>query len=368
MWKGRPQLHLADVLHPGVLPHFRDGRADRRDAGGRSLQLQAHDTHFVVAHLHYVLIGGFVFPLLAAGAYWMPQITQQKKGRARIKGLGEAAFATILIGFHGNVLRDAPDRAAGHARRVDVYTGESRWVWLNPHVVIFGFVMAIGFALFALDLILQTTLGQRARRNIWGRADARLGDAASCARLQFRLAAKPSPRGMPAPPPRSCRWRAARGCCPARPGPARAARHKCRQARGSIIGILPGNTALPLVLSASIGSFVLLMLGPGSTGSRRCRLWSSRPLIWVWQRGSGAAITDRGRSPSRRGGVGGSTAAPPHPGLERVVAFLIADGNVLRVGGCSAWASCMGSHRTGPPLRAQADGPAGGGSGGRGRR
>lgn len=33
---------------------------------------QAHDTHFVVANLHYLLIGGFVFPLLAAAYYWLP--------------------------------------------------------------------------------------------------------------------------------------------------------------------------------------------------------------------------------------------------------------------------------------------------------
>lgn len=36
---------------------------------------QAHDTHFVVAHLHYVLVGGFVFPMLAAAYYWLPQVT-----------------------------------------------------------------------------------------------------------------------------------------------------------------------------------------------------------------------------------------------------------------------------------------------------
>src|SRR5690606_34070129 len=57
---------------------------------------QAHDTHFVVAHLHYVLVGGFVFPMLAAVYYWLPHIT----GRQPVQHLSSAAFWMIFIGFN----------------------------------------------------------------------------------------------------------------------------------------------------------------------------------------------------------------------------------------------------------------------------
>ena len=57
---------------------------------------QAHDTHFVVAHLHYVLIGGMVMPLFAAIYMWTPMISR----RALSERLGRWAFWLIFTGFH----------------------------------------------------------------------------------------------------------------------------------------------------------------------------------------------------------------------------------------------------------------------------
>ena len=57
---------------------------------------QVHDTHFVVAHLHYVLVGGFVFPMMAAAYYWLPHIT----GRQPVQHLSKPAFWLVFIGFN----------------------------------------------------------------------------------------------------------------------------------------------------------------------------------------------------------------------------------------------------------------------------
>ena len=58
--------------------------------------LQVHDTYFVVAHLHYVLIGGAVFPLFGAFYYWFPKIT----GRMLSERLGRWNFWLFFIGFN----------------------------------------------------------------------------------------------------------------------------------------------------------------------------------------------------------------------------------------------------------------------------
>ena len=75
------------------------------------LDLQVHDTYFVVAHLHYVLIGGAVFPLFGAFYYWFPKFT----GRMLSERLGPLELLAVLRRLQPHVLPDAPARPARHA-------------------------------------------------------------------------------------------------------------------------------------------------------------------------------------------------------------------------------------------------------------
>lgn len=124
---------------------------------------QAHDTYFVVAHLHYVLVGGFVFPMLAALYYWLPHFT----GRHSVYQLSIPAFWLILIGFNLTFFLMHLTGLMGMPRRISTYPSNWGWDWLNLLSSIGGFLMTMGFALVLLDIILQFRFGRRGARNPW---------------------------------------------------------------------------------------------------------------------------------------------------------------------------------------------------------
>ena len=110
---------------------------------------QAHDTYFVVAHFHYVLIGGMVLPLFAAFYYWMPAIT----GRRLSERLGKYAFWLMFIGFNAAFLPMHLTGLRGMPRRIYTYGDDLGWNWLNLNTTVFSFVFAVGVLLVVYDFI-----------------------------------------------------------------------------------------------------------------------------------------------------------------------------------------------------------------------
>lgn len=280
MWKGHPQLHLPMYHILGFFLTFVMGGLTGVMLAIVPFNWQAHDTAFVTAHLHYVLIGGFVFPMMAAASYWAPLIS----GRQRVKGLGEAAFWVILIGFHGTFFIMHLTGLLGMPRRIDVYPDNPEWIWLNLTSSIFSFVLTIGFAMFALDIILQLILGKRERRDPWSAPS--LEWAMPLPSPSYNFASLPTARYLDRDA-RKTVLHLARGEG-ALAGAPRERRELLVTSIGTAIpdhvAILPGNTALPLVLSASIGVFVLLMLA-GLYSLAAAALAPVAILIWYWARG-----------------------------------------------------------------------------------
>ncbi|MCC5988924.1 MAG: cytochrome c oxidase subunit I [Pararhodobacter sp.] len=281
MWQGRPELHLPMYHVLGFFLTFVMGGLTGVMLALVPFNWQAHDTAFVTAHLHYVLIGGFVFPIMAAATYWMPQIT----GRARIRGVGEAAFWIILIGFHGTFFVMHLTGLLGMPRRIDIYPDNPEWIWLNLTSSIFSFVMTIGFALFALDLFLQATLGKRSARNPWQAPT--LDWALALPAPAYNFASLPGPRLLTGEPARPALLPLARGEG-VLPGAPRGRREflvtSIGAARPDHVAVLPGNTALPLWLAGAIALFVLLMLS-GHYIWTLPALTLVAALIWRWGRG-----------------------------------------------------------------------------------
>ncbi|MBW3613242.1 MAG: cbb3-type cytochrome c oxidase subunit I, partial [Chloroflexi bacterium] len=100
--------------------------------------LQAHDTYFVVAHFHYVLVGGVVFPVFAALFYWFPKAT----GRCLSERLGRWFFWLFFIGFNLTFLPQHQLGLLGMRRRVYTYESEP-WMHLLNLVSSLGQVLMI---------------------------------------------------------------------------------------------------------------------------------------------------------------------------------------------------------------------------------
>ncbi|MBB1490925.1 cytochrome c oxidase subunit I [Paracoccus sp. MC1854] len=124
---------------------------------------QVHDTAFVTAHLHYVLIGSLVFGSLAGLYYWLPHLT----GRMSVHSLSIPAFWLIFLGFNGTFLLMHLTGLLGMPRRVHSYFWDDGWATLNLISSVGGFIQAMGFGLVALDVILTRRHGPRFRRDPW---------------------------------------------------------------------------------------------------------------------------------------------------------------------------------------------------------
>ena len=109
---------------------------------------QAHDTHFVVAHLHYVLIGGMVMPLFAAIYMWTPMISR----RALSERLGRWAFWLIFTGFHVTFLPMHVTGMAGMPRRAFTYQSYAWLDALNLVSTLGALLIGVGVCVFLFDL------------------------------------------------------------------------------------------------------------------------------------------------------------------------------------------------------------------------
>jgi len=109
---------------------------------------QVHDTYFVVAHFHYVLIGGMVLPLLAALYYWMPYVSR----RPLSERLGRWVFGLVFAGVNIAFFPMHITGLAGMPRRVYTYPGGLGWDLLNLVSTAGAYLVAAGVLLLLVDI------------------------------------------------------------------------------------------------------------------------------------------------------------------------------------------------------------------------
>jgi heme/copper-type cytochrome/quinol oxidase subunit 1 len=124
---------------------------------------QLTDTYFVVAHLHYVLIGINLFPVVGAGYFWFPKMS----GRMLDERLGRWNFWTMFLGFNLAFLPMHLTGLFGMPRRVYTYAEGMGWDTLNLITSIGSFVFAIGVLLFFINVAKSWKGGAIAGANPW---------------------------------------------------------------------------------------------------------------------------------------------------------------------------------------------------------
>ncbi len=124
---------------------------------------QAHDTYFVVAHLHYVLIGGMLFPVLAGVYYYYPFVT----AKLLSERLGRIAFWLMFVGFNVAFLPMHFTGLRGMPRRVYTYQEGLGWDWLNLVSTVGAFTLAAGVAVIVFDVLRPKGKQPYSPRNPW---------------------------------------------------------------------------------------------------------------------------------------------------------------------------------------------------------
>ncbi len=161
---GRAKLAAPMLFVLGFLAIFVIGGLTGVMVAAVPFDWQAHDTYFIVAHLHYVLFGGMVFPLFAAFYYWTPFVSR----RPLSERTGRWVFGLLFVGFNLAFFPMHVTGLAGMPRRVYTYAEGLGWGNLNFASTAGAFLIAAGVLAFLVDVARNLRLSIAANAgNVW---------------------------------------------------------------------------------------------------------------------------------------------------------------------------------------------------------
>jgi cytochrome c oxidase subunit I+III len=279
LWRGRVRLDTQTLFVLGFLFTFVFGGLTGVMVAVLPFDWQVHDTYFIVAHLHYVLIGGVVFPLFAALYHWLPLAN----GHRLDERVGRWVFGLVFGGFH---LAFFPMHIAGllgMPRRVYTYAAGLGWEWPNLLSSAGAVVIAAGVGLLLVDTVRTLRRPPRDHGNPWNAATLEWIPSDNYATRSIPQVTSRNPLwqqpGLADEVQRGQHWL---------PGTATGGREtlvtSARRAELSHLILLPGPSWLPLVAAFGTAAFFLLLTVKW--------LWTAHAfglvavgctIAWLWQ-------------------------------------------------------------------------------------
>jgi cytochrome c oxidase subunit I+III len=185
MWGGNIKLSVPLGWVLGFFAIFTIGGLTGVMLASMALDPQIHDTYFVVAHLHYVLIGGALFPLFGAFYYWFPKWS----GRMLNNALGWLNLALMFIGFNLTFFPMHALGIVGMPRRVYTYLPETGWANRNMAATIGAGILGLAVLTFIINVLWSRRRGLLAGSDPWGAGT-----------LEWAIASPPPPYNFLYPP------------------------------------------------------------------------------------------------------------------------------------------------------------------------
>ena len=164
LWLGRPVWKTPLLFVAGFIGVFLIGGLSGVMLASVPFDTQAHDTYFVVAHLHYVLLGGALFPLFGAFYYWYPKVV----GRLMSERLGRWHFWLFVVGVNVTFFPQHLLGLEGMTRRIYTYSEAMGWGPLNLLSTVGAVIIVAGMVVFAVNLLRSVRHGEVAGANPWG--------------------------------------------------------------------------------------------------------------------------------------------------------------------------------------------------------
>jgi cytochrome c oxidase subunit I len=160
---GRPVLRTPLLFVLGFIFIFVVGGVTGVMFAAVSFDQAVHDSYFVVAHLHYVLVGSAVFPIFGAIYHWGPKMT----GRLLDDRLGKVSFWLMFVGFNLAFFPQHLLGLFGMPRRVYTYDADLGWEGYNLASTVGAFMLAVGILVTIVNWFVSRARGTPAGPDPW---------------------------------------------------------------------------------------------------------------------------------------------------------------------------------------------------------